>query len=97
MGDQLRYATGDAARVVTVSGKDRGAILLAGKTGTAYMYMEGSGNFASSTYYMKAHPQWVQTYCRCQTAGPLLRQDLDAAAGRCCLRGRRAGQRPSPN
>ncbi len=62
LGDQLRYATGDAARVVTVSGKDRGAILLAGKTGTAYMYMEGSGNFASSTYYMKAHPQWVQTY-----------------------------------
>ena len=62
LGDQLRYATGDAAKVVTVSGKDRGAILLAGKTGTAYMYMEGSGNFASSTFYMKAHPQWVQRY-----------------------------------
>ena len=62
LGDQLRYATGNAARVVTVSGKDRGAILLAGKTGTAYMYMEGSGNFASSTFYMPAHPQWVQNY-----------------------------------
>ena len=62
LGDQLRYATGNAARVVTVSGKDRGAILLAGKTGTAYMYMEGSGNFASSTYYMQSHPQWVQQY-----------------------------------
>ena len=62
LGDQLRYATGNAAKVVTVAGKDRGAILLAGKTGTAYMYMDGSGNFASSTFYMKAHPQWVQTY-----------------------------------
>ncbi|MEG1329010.1 MAG: alkaline phosphatase family protein, partial [Janthinobacterium sp.] len=62
LGDELRYATGDKAKVVTVSGKDRGAILLAGKTGTAYMYMEKTGNFASSTYYMQQHPQWVQRY-----------------------------------
>ena len=62
LGDQLRYATGSRSKVVTVSGKDRGAILLAGKTGTAYMYMDKSGNFASSTFYMKAHPGWVQQY-----------------------------------
>ncbi len=60
LGDELRYATGSRSKVVTVSGKDRGAILLAGKTGTAYMYMENSGNFASSTYYMREHPAWVQ-------------------------------------
>ncbi len=62
LGDELRYATGKQAKVVTVSGKDRGAILLAGKTGTAYMYMERSGNFASSSYYMKQHPDWVNKY-----------------------------------
>lgn len=62
LGDELRYATGNRAKVVTVSGKDRGAILLAGKTGTAYMYMDKSGNFASSTYYMQSHPAWVQHY-----------------------------------
>ncbi len=62
LGDQLRYASGNRAKVVAVSGKDRGAILLAGKTGTAYMYMDKTGNFASSSYYMKAHPQWVQQY-----------------------------------
>ncbi|KQV45884.1 alkaline phosphatase family protein [Duganella sp. Root336D2] len=62
LGDQLRYATGQQSKVVTVSGKDRGAILLGGKTGTAYMYMEESGNFASTTFYMKEHPQWVQKY-----------------------------------
>jgi predicted AlkP superfamily pyrophosphatase or phosphodiesterase len=62
VGDELRYATGNRAKVVTVSGKDRGAILLAGKTGTAYMYMDGSGNFASSSYYMSAHPDWVKRY-----------------------------------
>ena len=62
LGDELRYATGKQAKVITVSGKDRGAILLAGKTGTAYMYMDKTGNFASSTYYMQNHPQWVQSY-----------------------------------
>jgi predicted AlkP superfamily pyrophosphatase or phosphodiesterase len=62
VGDELRYASGNRAKVVTVSGKDRGAILLAGKTGTAYMYMDKSGNFASSTYYMATHPQWVQRF-----------------------------------
>jgi predicted AlkP superfamily pyrophosphatase or phosphodiesterase len=62
LGDQLRYATGNRSKVVAVSGKDRGAILLAGKTGTAYMYMDKTGNFASSTFYMKQHPDWVKQY-----------------------------------
>jgi predicted AlkP superfamily pyrophosphatase or phosphodiesterase len=59
LGDQLRYASGNRSKVVTVSGKDRGAILLAGKTGTAYMYMDKTGDFASSTYYMDAYPAWA--------------------------------------
>ena len=54
LGDELRYASGNRSKVVTVSGKDRGAILLAGKSGTSYMYMEDSGNFATSSYYMQA-------------------------------------------
>ena len=62
LGDQLRYATGNRAKVVTVSGKDRGAILLAGKSGTPYMYMDKTGNFASTTFYMQQHPQWAQRY-----------------------------------
>jgi predicted AlkP superfamily pyrophosphatase or phosphodiesterase len=62
LGDELRYATGNRAKVVTVSGKDRGAILLAGKTGTAYMYMDQTGDFASSTYYMDKHPAWVERF-----------------------------------
>ena len=62
VGDELRYATGGQAKVVAISGKDRGAILLAGKRGTAYMYMASSGRFASSTYYMKEHPAWHSAY-----------------------------------
>ncbi|CDG82177.1 alkaline phosphatase family protein [Janthinobacterium agaricidamnosum] len=62
LGDELRYATGQRAKVIAISGKDRGAILLGGKTGTAYMYMDKTGNFASSTYYMQSHPEWVRRY-----------------------------------
>ncbi len=61
VGDMLRLA--DArSKVITVSGKDRGAIMPAGQTGTAYMYMGRTGQFASTTYYMKEHPAWVNAF-----------------------------------
>ena len=61
VGDVLRRID-PRSKVIAVSGKDRGAILPAGKTGTAYMYMGASGQFASSTYYMKEHPAWVNAF-----------------------------------
>ena len=61
VGDMLRKAD-PRAKVIAISGKDRGAILPAGKTGTAYMYMGQSGQFASSTFYMAAHPAWVDAF-----------------------------------
>jgi predicted AlkP superfamily pyrophosphatase or phosphodiesterase len=62
VGDELRYANNNKSRVFAVSGKDRGSILLAGKTGTAYMYMTKTGMFSSTSYYMKTHPAWVNDY-----------------------------------
>ena len=62
VGDELKYANNGQSKVIAVSGKDRGAILLAGKRGTAYMYMDRSGRFASSTFYMKEHPEWHRRY-----------------------------------
>jgi predicted AlkP superfamily pyrophosphatase or phosphodiesterase len=61
VGDVLRRAD-PRSKVIGISGKDRGAILPAGKTGTAYMYMGGSGQFASTTYYMPQHPAWVNAF-----------------------------------
>lgn len=61
LGDVLRGAD-PRARVIAVSGKDRGAILTAGRLGTAYMYRASSGRFASSTYYMPQHPAWVEDF-----------------------------------
>jgi len=61
VGDML-LAASPASKVIAISGKDRGAILPAGKSGTAYMYMAESGGFASSTHYMAQHPAWVTAH-----------------------------------
>ena len=61
VGDVLRR-TDTRAKVIGISGKDRGAILPAGKSGTAYMYMAQTGQFASSSYYMSRHPAWVEAF-----------------------------------
>ena len=62
LGDELRYATNNAGRIFSVSGKDRGAILMAGKSGTAYMLSKKTGRFTSTSYYMHKHPSWWETY-----------------------------------
>ena len=61
LGDVLRRLD-PRSKVIGISGKDRGAILPAGKSGVAYMYMGASGQFASSTHYMPAHPAWVNAF-----------------------------------
>jgi predicted AlkP superfamily pyrophosphatase or phosphodiesterase len=61
VGDVLRRLD-PRAKVLGISGKDRGAILPAGHAGTAYMYMAQTGFFASSTYYMQKHPAWVDAF-----------------------------------
>lgn len=61
LGDVLKKLN-PASKVVAISGKDRGAILPGGKTGTAYMYQSSDGQFASSSYYMQDHPAWVKAW-----------------------------------
>jgi predicted AlkP superfamily pyrophosphatase or phosphodiesterase len=61
LGDVLRRID-PRSKVISVSGKDRGAILTAGHSGTAYMYMASDGQFASTTYYMPRHPAWVDAF-----------------------------------
>ena len=70
VGDVLRTAD-PASKVIGISGKDRGAILPAGHKGQAYMFMGGTGQFASSTYYMAKHPQWVEAFNAAKPADAL--------------------------
>lgn len=61
-GDELVLASGGATRVFSVSGKDRGAVIPAGRLGKAYWYSKRSGGFVSSTYHHDALPSWVTSY-----------------------------------
>jgi predicted AlkP superfamily pyrophosphatase or phosphodiesterase len=61
LGDVLKRAD-PRSKVIAISGKDRGAILPAGRSGVAYIYQADTGEFASSTYYMKEHPRWVVAF-----------------------------------
>lgn len=74
VGDVLRRVD-PRAKVIGISGKDRGAILPAGQTGTAYMYMAQTGYFASSTFYMKQHPAWVTAFNAARPADRWFKQD----------------------
>jgi predicted AlkP superfamily pyrophosphatase or phosphodiesterase len=60
--DVLTIASNGKSKVFGVSGKDRGAVAMAGKSGTAYWYSTDTGDFQSSQYYMDAYPEWVNDW-----------------------------------
>jgi predicted AlkP superfamily pyrophosphatase or phosphodiesterase len=63
IGDELKLATNFKSKVIGISLKDRGAILPAGHAAnSAFWYDAATGNWITSTYYMKELPQWVQKF-----------------------------------
>ena len=69
VGDELRLATNDRAKVIGISVKDRSAILPAGRhANAAYWFSTTSGNMVSSTYYFNQLPAWVTTFNATRTA-----------------------------
>ena len=62
IGDQLRLSNEFQSKVIGVSLKDRGAIFPAGHSGTAYWFDVSTGNWITSSYYMKELPQWVNDF-----------------------------------
>jgi predicted AlkP superfamily pyrophosphatase or phosphodiesterase len=60
--DKLLSYTGGRARVFGISGKDRGAVALAGRGGKAYWYSTDSGDFVTSAWYADAYPDWVAAW-----------------------------------
>ncbi|MCK6544615.1 alkaline phosphatase family protein [Myxococcota bacterium] len=58
IGDELRLASPDS-KVIGLALKDRGAIMLAGRTGTAYFQSEATGDVTTSTYYRSDLPEWL--------------------------------------
>src|SRR5262245_54177034 len=60
LGDELKLSNGGASRVIGISMKDRAAIMPAGHHPDGVFWFDtSSGNFISSTYYMKELPAWA--------------------------------------
>lgn len=61
--DELKLFTNKKSKVISVSIKDRGAILPAGHMADgAFWYDNKIGKFITSDYYMKQLPGWVKNY-----------------------------------
>lgn len=63
VADELRLSTHFKSKSVGIAIKDRGAVLPAGHTANAaYWYDDESGNWATSSYYMRQLPGWVSAF-----------------------------------
>ncbi|HEX2867788.1 MAG TPA: alkaline phosphatase PafA [Ignavibacteriales bacterium] len=61
--DQLKLATSGKSKVISISLKDRAAILPGGHyPDGAFWYDYETGDFITSTYYMKSLPKWVSDF-----------------------------------
>ncbi len=88
VGDRLQAATGGKGRVVSLSIKDRTAVLMAGRKPTAvYCLDSGSGLFHTSSYYRESVHPWVAEFNRSAKVNQWvgrewtrLRADLDYTA-----------------
>lgn len=76
MTDELRLATNFRSKTISVSQKDRGAILPGGRTANAaYWYDGGSGKYVTSTYYMNELPAWLNAFNTKKLPEYYLKQD----------------------
>lgn len=74
--DELRLATNFRSKVIGIALKDRGGILPAGHAANAaYWFDDVSGNWITSTYYMKELPSWVQNFNSQKLVDKYLKQD----------------------
>jgi predicted AlkP superfamily pyrophosphatase or phosphodiesterase len=63
IGDELRLYSNMKSKVISVSLKDRAAILPGGHLSNgSYWFDSGSGNFITSSYYTNKLPQWVTDF-----------------------------------
>jgi hypothetical protein len=62
VGDRLRVAIGMKAKIVAIATKDRAAVLLGGRLGSAYWMSEENGKMTTSTYYATELPAWVKAF-----------------------------------
>lgn len=69
ISDQLRLSNNKGSKVISISIKDRAAILPGGHLANgAYWFDPSTGKFITSTYYMSQLPAWVDDFNKRQMA-----------------------------
>jgi predicted AlkP superfamily pyrophosphatase or phosphodiesterase len=92
--DELRSNTGGEAKVIGISVKDRGAISMAGHSGTAYWFSKASGEFVTSNYYLDRYPDWVTAFNAAKPAQRFANTKWDLLHGRESYRFGESDDRP---
>jgi hypothetical protein len=91
LSDTLSAFTAGAAKIFGVSGKDRSAVAMAGKTGKAFWYSTNNGDFVTSDYYILSPATIIMMLIQ---IGPgtgmrsAKRVVMPARHGRCCTKNR---------
>ncbi|OFX58051.1 MAG: hypothetical protein A2046_15570 [Bacteroidetes bacterium GWA2_30_7] len=63
IGDELKLSTAGNSKVISISLKDRAAIIPGGHTANgAWWFDTESGNWITSSYYMDTLPKWVKEF-----------------------------------
>lgn len=66
--DELMLFSQYKSKVLSMSLKDRGAVLPGGHRGDAFWYDDDTGDFITSTYYMDKLPEWVSQFNKAKHA-----------------------------
>ncbi|MBA2610417.1 MAG: alkaline phosphatase family protein [Bacteroidetes bacterium] len=75
IGDELKMSSNQKGKVFSVALKDRSSILPAGHAANAAFWFDDStGNFISSTWYIKELPQWLINFNSKKSAKTYLEQ-----------------------
>ncbi len=76
LGDQLKLSDNFRSKVIGIALKDRGAILPAGHSADAAYWFDGTtGNWISSSFYMKELPAWLNEFNNLGKAKQYLEND----------------------
>ncbi len=63
IGDELKMSSNGKSKVFGIALKDRSAVLPAGHAAdAAFWFDDSTGNFVSSTWYVKQLPEWLNTF-----------------------------------
>jgi predicted AlkP superfamily pyrophosphatase or phosphodiesterase len=83
LGDELKIRSGFLSKVVSLSHKDRAAVLMGGKLADLALWLRDSV-FVTSTYYRSALPAWVERFNRSRRFARYVRKtwNLSPAAAR---------------